>query len=35
MGWSNIQSRVGYLKGKLDVQSGHGKGTSVHIELNV
>lgn len=35
MGWSNIQSRVGYLKGKLDVQSESGKGTSVHIELNV
>ena len=35
MGWSNIQSRVGYLKGKLDVQSGQGNGTSVHIELNV
>jgi two-component system NarL family sensor kinase len=35
MGWNNIQSRVGYLKGKLDVQSGLGKGTSVHIELNV
>lgn len=34
MGWSNIQSRVQYLKGKLDVQSGQGKGTSVHIELN-
>ena len=35
MGWSNIQSRVEYLKGKLDVQSGPGKGTSVHIEMNV
>ena len=35
MGWSNIQSRVGYLNGKLDVQSEAGKGTSVHIELNV
>jgi signal transduction histidine kinase len=35
MGWSNIQSRVEYLKGKLDVQSEPGKGTSVHIELNV
>jgi signal transduction histidine kinase len=34
IGWSNIQSRVGYLKGKLDVQSEPGKGTSVHIELN-
>jgi two-component system, NarL family, sensor kinase len=34
IGWSNIQSRVEYLKGKLDVQSQPGKGTSVHIELN-
>jgi two-component system, NarL family, sensor kinase len=35
IGWSNIQSRVEYLKGKLDVQSEPGKGTSVQIELNV
>jgi two-component system NarL family sensor kinase len=34
IGWTNIQSRIGYLKGTLDVQSGPGKGTSVHIELN-
>ncbi|HMU46207.1 MAG TPA: sensor histidine kinase [Chitinophagaceae bacterium] len=34
MGWANIQSRVEYLKGKLDVQSEPGKGTSIHIELN-
>ncbi|HRI25212.1 MAG TPA: sensor histidine kinase [Ferruginibacter sp.] len=34
IGWSNIQSRVEYLKGKLDVQSAPGEGTSVHIELN-
>ena len=33
IGWSNIQSRVEYLKGKLDVQSEPGKGTSVQIEL--
>ncbi|MEO5564884.1 MAG: sensor histidine kinase [Chitinophagaceae bacterium] len=33
IGWTNIQSRVDYLKGKLDIQSEHGKGTSVHIEL--
>jgi signal transduction histidine kinase len=33
IGWSNIQSRVEYLNGKLDVQSEPGKGTSVHIEL--
>ncbi|WP_276503574.1 sensor histidine kinase [Terrimonas pollutisoli] len=33
IGWSNIQSRIEYLKGKLDVQSEPGKGTSVLIEL--
>jgi signal transduction histidine kinase len=35
MGWDNIQNRVEFLKGKLDVNSGTGKGTSVLIELNV
>jgi signal transduction histidine kinase len=35
IGWSNIQSRVEYLKGKLDIQSAADKGTSVHIELNI
>ncbi len=34
MGWSNIQSRVDYLKGKLDIMSEPGKGTSVWIEFN-
>jgi len=34
IGWTNIQSRVDFLKGKLDVASEPGKGTSVHIELN-
>ncbi len=34
IGWTNIKSRVDFLKGKLDVQSAAGKGTSVHIELN-
>jgi signal transduction histidine kinase len=34
MGWSNIQNRVEFLKGKLDVRSEDGKGTSVHIEIN-
>lgn len=33
IGWVNIQSRVEYLKGKFDVQSEPGKGTSVLIEL--
>ncbi len=35
IGWSNIKSRLGYLGGKLDVRSEPGKGTSVHIELNI
>jgi len=35
MGWSNIQHRVDFLKGKLDVDSRSGKGTSVHIELTI
>lgn len=33
IGWNNIQSRVEYLKGKLDILSDLGKGTSVLIEL--
>jgi two-component system, NarL family, sensor kinase len=33
IGWRNIQSRIEYLKGTLDVQSAPDKGTSVHIEL--
>jgi signal transduction histidine kinase len=35
IGWSNIQHRIEFLKGKLDVNSQKEKGTSVHIELNV
>jgi two-component system, NarL family, sensor kinase len=35
IGWTNIQSRVDFLKGKLDVNTWDGKGTSVLIELNV
>ncbi len=34
IGWTNIQSRVEFLKGTMDVLSDEGKGTSVHIELN-
>ncbi len=34
IGWTNIKSRVEFLKGSLDIQSGPGKGTSVHIEIN-
>jgi two-component system NarL family sensor kinase len=35
IGWSNIQSRVDFMKGKMDVQSAPGNGTSVLIELAV
>lgn len=35
IGWTNIQHRVDFLKGKLDIDSQPGKGTSVHIEFNV
>ena len=35
IGWANIRSRVEYLKGKLDVQSSHGQGTSVHIIIPI
>jgi len=35
IGWSNIGSRISYLKGKADIRSGPGKGSSVYIELNV
>lgn len=31
-GLANIQSRVDYLKGQLDIKTEPGKGTSVHIE---
>ncbi len=33
IGWSNIQSRVEYLRGKVDVQSKPDQGTSLHIEF--
>lgn len=35
IGWSNIQNRVEFLKGNLDVQSEKEEGTSVHIEINI
>jgi len=34
-GWTNIRSRVDYLKGHLDIHSDIGKGTSVSIEFNI
>jgi len=33
IGWSNIKSRVEFLRGTLDVNSKEGEGTSVLIEL--
>ncbi len=35
MGWSNIRSRVDYLRGKWDVQAAPGNGTSVWIEFKL
>jgi signal transduction histidine kinase len=35
IGWTNIQSRIDFLKGTLDVNSKPGTGTSVHIEITV
>ncbi|RYY59783.1 MAG: hypothetical protein EOO05_12185 [Chitinophagaceae bacterium] len=35
IGWSNIQNRVEFLKGRMDVSSQEGKGTSVLIEIGV
>ncbi|MFT3935572.1 MAG: sensor histidine kinase [Chitinophagaceae bacterium] len=34
IGWSNIQNRVEFLKGRIDVNAAPGKGTSVLIEIN-
>jgi signal transduction histidine kinase len=33
IGWTNIRSRVDYLKGTIDIQSTPGKGVSVHVEI--
>jgi len=35
IGWSNIRNRVDFLKGKIDVDSAPGKGTSVLIEIGL
>lgn len=35
IGWRNIQNRVEFLKGKADISSAPGKGTSVLIEINI
>lgn len=34
-GWTTIRSRVEYLKGKLDVQTTEGQGTSIHITIPI
>ena len=35
IGWSNINSRLEYLNGKVDIQSQPDKGTSVHFEFKL
>ncbi|MCO5239912.1 MAG: sensor histidine kinase [Chitinophagaceae bacterium] len=35
IGWSNIRNRVDFLRGKIDVDSAPGKGTSVLIEIGL
>lgn len=35
MGWLNIRNRVEFLKGRIDLQSAPGKGTSVMIEITI
>lgn len=32
-GWTNIQNRIAYLKGTIELESGKGTGTSVVIEI--
>jgi two-component system NarL family sensor kinase len=35
IGWANINNRVEFLKGRLDIQSAPGKGTSVLLEFAI
>ena len=35
IGWINIQNRVAFLKGKIDITSKVGEGALVLIELNL
>ena len=35
IGWANIQNRVEFLKGKIDIKSSPGNGTSILIEINI
>jgi signal transduction histidine kinase len=35
LGWDNIRNRIEFLKGKIEVDSVPGEGTTINIELNV
>lgn len=35
IGWTNIQNRVEFLKGTIDIKSSPGNGTSILIEINI
>ena len=35
MGVNNVKNRVDYLKGKLEINSQPGEGTTVNIELKI
>jgi len=35
IGWRNIQNRVAFLKGNIDIQSEEKSGTTINIELNI
>lgn len=35
MGWLNIRNRIEFLKGKIDLRSEPGKGSSILIEINI
>ncbi len=34
IGFTNIENRVNLLNGNLDIQSGHGEGTTVNVEID-
>jgi signal transduction histidine kinase len=35
IGWINIQNRIDFLKGRLDLSAAPGKGTSVLVEVSI
>jgi Signal transduction histidine kinase len=35
LGWDNIRNRIEFLKGKIEIDSVIGEGTTINIELNV